>query len=143
MKYSGIPVIIIMFMLFSACSIKPKPIVEGVDTCENCKMTVMEKKYASEIVTVKGRTYIFDDLKCLNQFLSENKLPKEEIKLILVTDFYHPDIMIEADKAIFYYAENLHTPMNGKSVALSDSGDFVRIQTEYPGESKTLSEIIK
>ncbi len=143
MKYSGKIIIIIAFSFLSACSIKSKPIEEGVDMCENCKMTVMEKKYGAEIVTNKGRIYIFDDLKCLNNYISTNTLAKEEIKFILVTDYYHPDKLIPADKAVFYFSEELHTPMNGKTVSLSDSGDLLQIQGEYNGMSRLLIEVIQ
>ena len=66
-------------------------------------MTVMEKKYAGEIVTNRGRTFIFDDLHCLNNYLSVNMLAKDEVKFILVSDYYHPDKLIPADKAFFFY----------------------------------------
>ncbi len=143
MKYSGLSIVIIAVSFFSSCSVKSKPIVEGVDICENCKMTVMEKKFAAEIVTNKGRTFIFDDLKCLNNYLSANSITKEEIKFILVTDYFHPDKLIPANNAVFYYSEELHTPMNGKTVALSDSGDLIKIQEEYTGMSRLLIEVIQ
>ena len=143
MKYSGISILIVFFIFLSACSIKSKPITEGVDTCENCKMTVMEKKYAGEIVTNRGRTFIFDDLHCLNNYLSVNMLAKDEVKFILVSDYYNPDKLIPADKALFFYSEELHTPMNGKTVALSDSGGLTKIQGEYNGMSRLLVEVIQ
>ena len=142
MKNSGIPVVIFIFLL-SSCSIKPKPITEGVDVCANCKMTIMEKQYAAEILTKKGRAYIFDDLKCMDQYLLANNLPKEEIKQLLVTDFYNPEVLLPADDALFFYSDELNTPMNGKTVALADSGDLVQIQGEFKGESKPLNEVIQ
>lgn len=58
MKYSGKIIIIIAFSFLSACSIKSKPIEEGVDMCENCKMTVMEKNMGPKLSQTKVE-YIF------------------------------------------------------------------------------------
>jgi len=45
---------IIVLALLSACSRAPEPIVYGKDACTHCKMTIMDKRFAAEIITSKG-----------------------------------------------------------------------------------------
>jgi len=103
-------------------------------------MTVMEKQYAAELITKAGKVYIYDDAKCLKLFLQEGSLPEEEISLLLLTDFYAPDKLIPADEAIIFSSPALRTPMNGMTVALSDSGGLLNIQSRFAGSSHTFKE---
>lgn len=122
-------------LLLSACSVKPRPILEGVDQCAFCKMTVMDKKYASEIVTNTGKIYVFDDAHCMHAFLSQSMISRDEVQQILLTDFNHPDILLEADQAILFSSEALRTPMNGNVIALSDSNALKALLRSMQGES--------
>lgn len=134
-------IIIILSTLFLvACSVKPRPIQEGVDNCAFCKMTVMDKRFASEIVTNTGKVYVFDDAKCMKIFVQEETIAKEEIKLMLITDYNEPDVLLPAEKAILFTSDDLHTPMNGKTVAIADSGALRSIQQQMEGASSSVHE---
>ncbi len=130
-------------MLLSACSVKPHPINEGEDACAYCKMTVAEKKYATEIVSNTGKIYVFDDMHCMKSFIKENIVPSGDIKLMMVSDFYNPENLIPADNALLFTSESLHTPMNGKTVGLADSGALKRIQQEMQGNSLTIQQLLQ
>jgi len=141
MKRSGI--LMIYCLLMYACQVKPRAIVEGTDECAYCKMTVMEKQYAAEYVTGKGRFYVFDDIKCMQQHLAENQDIKQEVSNIFVTDFYQPDILLNAEDVFYFTSDVLHSPMNGNIVALSTKQSLDQIKTTMQGEDITWDEIIK
>ncbi len=140
MKPTGIIILLLSGILLSACSVKPRPIQEGVDNCAFCKMTVMEKQYAAEIVTNTGKVFVFDDAKCMKIFIRENTIPREEMELILISDFNDPEQLLPADKAILFTSDKLRTPMNGKTVALSDSNALKALQESMEGTSSSVHE---
>lgn len=141
MKRSGI--FISLLFILSACSVKPRAIEEGTDICEYCKMTVMEKQYAAEFVTVKGKYYVFDDVQCMQKFLKENEEIRSEVKNYFVSDFNAPDKLFNAEHAFFYYSDEIHTPMNGNTVAFQTKEDRMKITRQFKGEEKTWKQVIK
>src|SRR5262249_54146706 len=60
--------------LMVACTGGFKQINYGNDACENCKMTIIDKKFAVEIISVKGKAFKFDDLICAKQFIGNKKI---------------------------------------------------------------------
>lgn len=141
MKRSGIFISILIFL--SSCSVKPRAIAEGVDICEFCKMTVMEKQYAAEFVTVKGKYYVFDDIQCMHQFLKENSEIQKDIKNYFVSDFNEPEKLFNAEHAFYFHSEEIHTPMNGNTVAFSTKESRAKINTTIKGEEKSWDQIIQ
>ena len=58
--------LVLMTLLFSSCSDKgPIPIKLNKDNCSYCKMTISDGQFSCEIITSKGRTYMFDDIDCM------------------------------------------------------------------------------
>ena len=53
MKYLGYILFLVPF--FSACSVEPVEINYGEDACEFCKMNIVDKQHAAELVTPKRR----------------------------------------------------------------------------------------
>lgn len=49
--------------LLWSCSIAPEPINYGQDGCHFCKMTIVDKVHAAEIVTTKGKVKFVSTLK--------------------------------------------------------------------------------
>lgn len=141
MKRAGILISILFFL--TACSVKPRAIAEGTDICEFCKMTVMEKQYAAEFVTVKGKYFVFDDLHCMQRYLKENPDLLAEIKNYFVSDFSMPERLFNAEHAYYFYSEEIHTPMNGNTVAFSSKEARSDMADSIKGEIKTWEQVIK
>ncbi len=62
-----------------SCKAEPEPLHYGKDACHACKMTLMDKKFGSELVTKKGKVYKFDDTNCMLNFMNSDALQGEEI----------------------------------------------------------------
>jgi copper chaperone NosL len=105
-------------LLMSSCSTEPEPFNYGKDNCEDCKMTIMDPKFAAQIVTKKGRTYKFDDLHCLVNYSNQHQ--EKEFKTILVNAFSTPEKMIDATTAYYVHADGVKSPMNGNLAAFAD-----------------------
>src|SRR5690606_3250333 len=68
------PVLATLLILFitSCGNPQPQPIKLNSDACDYCKMTISDARFASELVTKKGRVYKFDDITCMVNYTKEN-----------------------------------------------------------------------
>lgn len=102
-----------MAVLFlQACTPTAQPIEFGTDPCAHCKMTIVDKPFAAEMVTQKGRVYKFDAIECMAQFIQENE-DAQPIALLLVRDYNNPDDWVDAKSAYFLVSKALPSPMGG------------------------------
>ncbi len=130
-----------LWFISSACNTKQaEPIKLNVDNCEQCKMTVADLKFATELITSKGRVYKFDDLKCMVKYTKENQLQKATY---FVPDHNDPSHLLPAEKAFFVKGDNVRTPMNGSiaSFALEQSANSFASETQ--AALITWEEVIK
>jgi copper chaperone NosL len=131
--------IMIFAFTLSACEIGPKPIHYGEDGCEYCKMTIVDKQHASELVTSKGKVYKFDAIECMIIFRKEN----EDIQyaLYLVNDFNKPGELIDATMATFLISEKISSPMGANLSAFYAETDASKIQATHGGDVYSWHEV--
>lgn len=106
--FLGALTLIISLSLFS-CEVKPSPINYGHDACHSCRMTIVDKAFASEIVTTKGKSFKYDAIECMIEDFK--KRPLENIKFILVTDFKNPGTLVNASEMTFIVDPKIKSPM--------------------------------
>jgi copper chaperone NosL len=82
-------------------------------------MTVVKPGFAAELVTDKGRQYIFDDLICMTGFLREHPEVASQTPTLLVADFMEPAKWLPVQMAQLRRSPEFHTPMNGQVAAFS------------------------
>ncbi len=112
-------------LLFASCSgNNPAPINYNKDACEYCKMTISESRFASELITSKGRVYKFDDLACMLKYAKENVNTK--VKNYYVGSFSKEQKLIDATTAAFVKDEKLRSPMRGNIAAFSSKENAVK-----------------
>ncbi len=102
MKYL---VLIFTPLLIFSCNIQPQEINYGEDACHFCRMTIVDKQHASEIVTSKGKAFKFDATECLINHLDE--IDSTTVGLFLIADFNNPGELIDAKKATFIISKNI------------------------------------
>jgi copper chaperone NosL len=106
----------------------PKAIAVG-EQCENCKMSIENVKYATEIVTEKGKIYKFDDIKCMNSYVSSN-VDKVQNAKTFVTD-YPTEKLIEFEKATFIKGGSIKSPMGGNMQAYANKAEAEKAKKEF------------
>lgn len=134
-------VIIILFALtaFSCNSKEPKPIKLNYDTCDFCKMTISNAKYASELITKKGRCYKFDDVSCMIKYLKDNSdLANAEL---FVTNYSNENQFIPVTKGFYLLGGTVRGPMGGKVVAFDSDKKAANFQTQLGAEKTTWKTI--
>lgn len=98
-------------LLLSGCSGKkydPVAINEDTAKCVICNMQVKDDAFATQLTTTKGKTYLFDDIGCLNEWRTKN--PNETIGAQYVRD-YNDLSWVPYDKAYYAYDASFRSPM--------------------------------
>ena len=130
-------------LFFWQCSTGAQPIQFGVDNCEFCKMTLMDKRFGAEIVTKKGKVYKFDDLKCFLMFREAGTVPAEDIAGQFTIDHANEGTLINVDDAIFLYEEQLNSPMRSNLAAFSSMNDVDKVKTQIAGKVLQWKEVLE
>ena len=108
----------LMLFLISCAEPGPKEINLGKDQCDHCKMTITEQKYATQLVTSKGRVYKFDDIICMENYANSNAdIAKGARKYVV--DFPSGKF-IDAATATYITGGSIKSPMNGNTQAYKD-----------------------
>lgn len=108
----------IVFIVFSialliSCKVEPKEINFGQDACHFCKMTIVDKPFASEIVSTKGKVYVYDAIECM---IKNQEVENLDAALYLVYDFENTTDFIDAIQSHYVISEQIKSPM-GENLA--------------------------
>ena len=123
-------VILSSFAAVVACSkAGPEAIATGKDQCENCKMTITDTKYATQLVTEKGRVYKFDDIKCMQDYAMSNAEAAKNAKTY-VADFASGEFF-DSSTAIFIKDGSIKSPMGGNTQAYKDKAAADKAAVEF------------
>ncbi len=122
----------ILILSSFSCQVAPVPIEYGTDSCHFCKMTIVDKVHASEIVTNKGKVYKFDAIECMINFA--NNFNREEIALYLCNELSTSENLINAEEATFLISENIPSPMGAFLSAFGDKSEAERVQNVKGGQ---------
>lgn len=135
----------IIFILFlalfalTACTIEQSPIVYGKDACYFCRMNIVDKQHAAEIVTQKGKAFKYDAIECMMRDIKERN--EEEIALFLMTDYETPGKLVDATKAIYLISENLPSPMGANLTGFESKNKAEETQKEKSGTLYSWDEL--
>ena len=134
-------VAVLLPLLFGQCSTGPQAINYGIDNCDFCKMTLMDKHFGAELITKKGKVYKFDDLNCFVRFLQAGTVSEEAVAGRYCTDYAHAGVLLNVDKALFLHSENLKTPMASGLAAFSRSEDLEAVKARVGGTATFWREL--
>ena len=124
--------IFVLLLMLIGCNTAPKAIDYGNDVCHFCKMTIVDKVHAAEIVTKKGKVYKFDATECMINFIKE--FDQSQIKHFLSNNYLEPEALIDATKATFLISKNIPSPMGAYLSAFKTKAEAEKIQAEKEGK---------
>ena len=119
-------------LLVISCKVEPEAIEYGKDQCNFCKMNIVDKTHAAQLVTNKGKQFKFDAIECMVNYLDENS--EDEIALLLVSDYGNPGEMTDAKTATYLISPEIKSPMGANLSALSTSEKAKELQQKHSGE---------
>lgn len=109
MKRLIISTLILVGFALTACTVEQSPINYGKEACNFCKMTIVDKQHAAEIVTKKGKVFKYDAIECMMREIMDRD--ENNIALFLITDYLSPGKLVDATTATYLISENLPSPM--------------------------------
>ena len=135
--------ILIPVLFFNSCTAEIKPIKLGIDQCHYCKMTVSDARFPAEIVTTKGKVYIFDDAHCVMKFINEDKQISAVIKDIYLADYNGDHKLVSIKEVHLYKSEELRSPMGGNIASFENIDSLTKLMAGKNGTRVVWDDIIK
>lgn len=131
--------IALLSLLIGGCSKEPRPIDYGNEVCSYCSMTIVDKIHGAELVTDKGKIYVFDAMSCMLRYISDNKDIKIET---LLTNYYeNPSAFIYAKDGRYLISKNLSSPMGANLTAFKGEEILDELKLNKGGETYTWETI--
>jgi len=138
--YNHFSIILVVFFLTAACSVKPEPINYGTDACSYCSMTIVDKTHASQVVTNKGKQYKYDAIECMtNDILEKNN--EDDLAVIQVANYSKPGEMIKKSEAYFFISKSIKSPMGANLTAVGTEEAAEKIIGEQGGTRISWEEL--
>jgi copper chaperone NosL len=101
-------------------------------------MMIIDNKYASEFMTSKGKSYKFDSIECMIDYI--DNIDESEVSIFLVNDYGNPGRMINTNIAFFLISDNITSPMGANLSAFSDFNDIDKVDSQ--GDVYNWNELI-
>ncbi len=128
-------------LLLQGCNFEPEKINYGEDKCAHCEMNIVESQFGTELITDKGRYYKFDSIECLAAYIIHNKLSKEDIHSLWVTDYNNTGNLMNAKNAYYLHSKNLRSPMGMYLSAYGDESSAIEQQKLKNGDLLRWDEV--
>ena len=131
-------IILFLSVLLGACTVEPREVLYGQDACHHCKMIVVNQQYAAELVTDKGKVFIFDSIECLISYQNQN--PDVNFAYTMVTPISEPGKLRKATDCLFIRSEALPSPMGAYLSAILPE-NAKQLKEKYNAELYTWEEL--
>ncbi|GFN32303.1 nitrous oxide reductase accessory protein NosL [Paenibacillus xylaniclasticus] len=125
--------LLIALLLMTGCGeskYKAVAINEETDKCDNCNMQVKDDAFATQLTTKEGKTYVFDDIGCMNEWLTKHS--DEKIGASFVRDYNNSE-WIKYEDAYYAYDPSFRSPMAYGILSFKDkesAEQFVKSQNK-------------
>ncbi|TVR77883.1 MAG: nitrous oxide reductase [Saprospirales bacterium] len=131
-----------MALFIIGCTVEPRPINFGHDDCELCKMKLMDERFGAQLVTDKGRIFMFDDVNCMVMFLDSEEGKRHNYSYELIVDFSNPGELLDVHYTYFLQTPEVRTPMNSEIIALPNEEKANELRSEMNGIRLVWGEVL-
>ncbi len=139
-KVKTVLVSVVLIVAFG-CKPKVKPIEYGQQACDFCRMSIVDERYAAQLVTNTGKAYSFDAIECMINYKHEN--PESEWTMEVVTDYNNPRKLIPAEGAVIVRSRQLPSPMGMYLTAVANKTEAEKLLQKNKGELYPYPELAK
>lgn len=110
------------------------------DECTYCKMVISDTKFATQLVSDKGKAYKFDSIECMAAFTHQNPQLVENAKLYLSDYTQNANWLLLKDVSV-YHSEEVQSPMGLSLFAIRSDTSLPR--TLSGAEKKDWNQTVK
>ena len=103
--------------LLASCKSSFEPIDYGNEACVNCKMTIVDHRFAAEMVSEKGKVYKFDDISCMRLFADDYGDISKNARYFVAVYNGNKNEFTDATLATYLRSDFFASPMNGNYAA--------------------------
>ncbi len=121
----------LLVLLMLSCTPEQKSIEYGSDRCEFCKMTVVDRQHAAEVVTSKGKVYVFDAIECMVNYI--DKREDSNYAFLLVNNYEKPGELMDAKTSHFLISKAIPSPMGAYLSAFENKVNARKMQLKKSG----------
>jgi copper chaperone NosL len=133
-----------LILFFIACkNNEPATIRYGEAQCNSCKMKIMDTRFGAAILNKKGKTYHFDDVNCLSNYIKTGETPQNQIAGIYVADFSKPKTLVLSDRAFCLSGGEIKSPMASGVACFDSETARTDAQKQLGGNATTVNDILK
>ncbi len=135
---------ICMFIGFTGCTQDNKAVAikYNTDACDNCKMTIVDNKFACEFKTNKGRAYKFDDLSCLVEYIKGGSNTAKSAKHFFVCDYITTEL-VPVEKISIIRSDEIRSPMRGSMASFINADSANYYKKYYKAVSLNWADLLK
>ena len=108
--------------------------------CHYCKMTIVDHQHAAQLVTGKGKIYMFDAIECMIHYLGDTE--GTTYAFTLVNDFERPGHLVPAGESTYLISQSIPSPMGAFLSAFHSREAAVAMQHSKGGEVFDWSGVI-
>ncbi len=126
-----------------------RPLRVGVDACPYCNMTILDARYAAQMISTTRKVYQYDDVGCLLDHILGYGGPQATPQELYVADFATSvrteARFIPANQALFLFNERIRTPMGVGLLAFSSAQAleaYLRERPQHMGEKLRWNELL-
>jgi copper chaperone NosL len=129
--------------LFASCDVKPRALRSGTDNCHYCQMTITDLRFGAELITGKGKIFVFDDAKCAIGFITDKKVQPADLKDVYLSDYSGNNKLISIKTAHLYRSDDLRSPMGGNIAAFESMDSLQQYMKGKPGDRVIWDDLLK
>ena len=123
-------------LFFMNCGSETEPINYGKESCHFCKMTIVDNKFGTELITTKGKVFKFDDLHCMVGYMKRDNVKETDMAHIVISDFNNGGSLIPVQNAYFLKSETFKSPMRGDCAAFKNEAESAKSK---PAEAQAMT----
>lgn len=133
---------LLMSLVLAGCSSpKPATVSIGQDMCEHCGMLISDSRFVTQVVTKTGKSYKFDSIECMVDWLAEGSVPADQIHSAWVTDYNNPGKWLKAEEARYLQSVGIRSPMGANLSAFSTLLDLENAKAAANGIERSYADL--
>ena len=119
----------------------PRAIVDAGKPCDYCRMSISDERFGGQLITRKGKLYVFDSVECLASFYVQQS-EAAELSKVWVADYASPGEWIPAASALFARSEAHPSPMGLNLVSFSSKAEGAAVPRELRDSAMSWPQVL-